>query len=90
MAKAPKRPPPSDLAASIRAALPTGKPGTASWFQLIPPDVLAELEALRQEHRDGKLPGTMTGLARTISNELLARGLSNVGPQGVIAWLKSG
>jgi hypothetical protein len=52
--------------------------------------VLAELEAIRQEFRDGKLAGTKTGLARTISNELLARGLSNIGPQGVIEWLKSG
>lgn len=81
---------PSDLAASIRAAIPSGRPGTTSWFQRIPREVLAELEAIRQEFRDGKLAGTKTGLARTISNELLARGLSNIGPQGVIEWLKSG
>lgn len=89
MAKA-QTSPPSDLASSIRAALPSGKPGSLAWFQRIPPEVLADLEALKREHREGKLPGTMTGLARTISNELLARGLSNIGPQGVIEWLKSG
>lgn len=89
MAKAPKSPP-TDLAASIRAVLPSGKPGSLAWFQRIPPEVLAELEALKREHREGKLAGTRTGLARTISNELLARGLSTIGPQGVIAWLKSG
>jgi hypothetical protein len=50
--------------------------------------VLAELEELKREHRAGKLPGTRVALAMTISEQLRLRGLSEVGLQGVSAWLR--
>jgi hypothetical protein len=52
--------------------------------------VLAELEVIRQEHRSGTLVGSRTALATTISEQLRLRGLSEIGKQGVEAWLRSG
>jgi hypothetical protein len=50
--------------------------------------VLAELEELKREHLAGKLNATRTALAITISTQLRLRGLSDVGRQGVEAWLR--
>jgi DNA-binding GntR family transcriptional regulator len=52
--------------------------------------VLSELEVIRQEHRSGTLVSSRTALATTISEQLRLRGLSEVGKQGVEAWLRSG
>lgn len=90
MAKStPTSPPPSrSLADAIRAAVPPPPRRTLPWHERLPADVLAELEEVKREHRAGKLQGTRVALAITISEQLRLRGLSEVGMQGVSAWLR--
>lgn len=78
----------SSLADAIRAAIPPPPRRTLPWHERIPADVLAELEQVKREHRAGTLPGTRVALAITISEQLRLRGLSEVGMQGVSAWLR--
>ena len=76
------------LADAIREAIPPPPRRTLPWYERLPADKRAELEELKREHRAGLLPGTRYGLAATISEELRLRGLSDVGIQGVSAWLR--
>jgi hypothetical protein len=82
------RPASKSLSDAIRAAIPPPPRRTLPWHERIPADVLAELEQVKREHRAGTLPGTRYGLAATISEQLRLRGLSDVGIQGVSAWLR--
>lgn len=75
------------LADAIRAAVPPGPVRSKAWWQAIAPDVLAELEAVKADWKAGRLPGSKAALARAIQAELSARGLSDIGSQGVTAWL---
>jgi len=79
-----KRP---SLADAIRAAVPPAPIRSRAWWHGLPPDVLAELEAVRADWKAGRLPGSKSALARAIQAELSARGLSDVGIQGITAWL---
>ena len=76
------------LADAIRAAIPPPPRRTLPWYERLPADVLAELEEVKREHRAGKLQGTRVALAICISEQLRLRGLSEVGLQGVSAWLR--
>ncbi len=90
MAKPKTSQPSSSLADAIRANVPPPARRTLPWHERLPAEVLAELEQIRQEHRSGTLVGSRTALATTISEQLRLRGLSEVGKQGVEAWLRSG
>ena len=75
------------LADAIRASIPkTGRP-VARWWHSLPPDVLDELNAVRDDLRQGRLPSNKSAVARAIVEHLHARGLSEVRKQGVLAWL---
>jgi hypothetical protein len=76
------------LADAIRAAAPPPPRRTLPWYERLPADALAELEEVKREHLAGTLNVTRTGLATTISAQLRLRGLSDVGRQGVEAWLR--
>ena len=90
MAKStPTSPPPSrSLADAIRAADPPPARRTLCWDERLPPELLAELEEVKREYRAGTLKASKTGLAMTISTQLRLRGLSDVGRQGIEAWLR--
>ena len=90
MAKStPTSPPPSrSLADAIRAAVPPPARRTLCWYERLPPELLAELEEVKREYRAGTLKASKTGLAMTISTQLRLRGLSDVGRQGIEAWLR--
>jgi hypothetical protein len=90
MAKSPpaSRPASKSLSDAIRAAIPPPPRRTLPWHERLPADVLAELEEVKREHRAGKLQGTRVALAITISEQLRLRGLSDVGRQGIEAWLR--
>lgn len=77
----------TSLADAIRAAVPPAPVRSKAWWQAVAPDVLAELEAVRADWKAGRLPGSKSALARAIQAELSARGLSDIGSQGVTAWL---
>ena len=75
------------LSEAIRAAVPP-KPGRCRpWWQKISPADLAEVEAIRDDWRAGRLAGSKYGVAKAMAKELNDRGISDVGIQGVIAWL---
>jgi hypothetical protein len=76
------------IADAIRAAIPLETKRNRRWFEKIPADVLAELEAVRQDLRDGRLPDNKSAVARAIVDQLAAMGFKDgIGIQGVIAWL---
>ena len=81
-----KRP---SLADAIRAAVPPVTRRAVCWWEKLDADTLAELEAIRAEWQSGRLPGSKAAMARAISEQLVARGLSDVGSQGVKTWLGS-
>ena len=83
-----KSPQPS-LADAIRSAVPPPVKRCLPWHERLPADALAELEQIKREHRAGTLVGSRCALAKTISEQLRKRGLSDVGEQGVAAWLRS-
>ena len=90
MAKSPpaSRPASKSLSDAIRAAIPPPPRRTLPWHERLPADVLAELEEVKREYRAGTLKASKTGLAMTISTQLRLRGLSDVGRQGIEAWLR--
>lgn len=75
------------LADAIRAAVPAITRRNVCWWERLDAATLAELEAIRAEWRAGRLPGSKAALARAIAEQLVARGLSDVGKQGVTTWL---
>lgn len=77
----------TSLADAIRASIPTTGRPVARWWHRLPADVLQELNAVRDDLREGRLPGNKSAVARAIVEHLHARGLSEVRQQGVLAWL---
>lgn len=75
------------LADAIRASIPTTGRPVIRWWHRLPPDVLGELNAVRDDLREGRLPNNKSAVARAIVEHLHARGLSEVRQQGVLAWL---
>ena len=82
MAKAPL-----SLADAIRSSVPERVRRAVQWWEKLSPDVLSELNAIREDFRHGRLPPNKSALARAIVEHLTARKLSEVKTQGVIAWL---
>lgn len=78
---------PKSLTDAIRAAVPAITRRNVCWWEKLDAATLAELESLRAEWQSGRLPGSKSALARAISEQLVARGLSDVGRQGVTTWL---
>ena len=78
---------PASLADAIRASVPDRVRRSLLWWEKLSPDVLAELEAVRQDFRHGRLPPNKSALARAIVEHLHARNLATVKTQGVISWL---
>lgn len=75
------------LADAIRSSIPTTGRPVSRWWHALPPDVLEELNAVRDDLRQGRLPNNKSAVARAIVEHLHARGLSEVRQQGVLAWL---
>ena len=79
-----KRP---SLTDAIRAAVPPVVRRQLSWWERLDAATVAELEAIREDWRAGRIPGSKTSLAKAIARELSERGLSDIGTQGVTSWL---
>lgn len=63
------------------------KPGFPAWHERLPPEVLIEVEAVRDDWRAGVIATPMRTLARSISDNLRARNLPTAGPDEVSKWL---
>lgn len=78
------------LTDAIRAAVPPCPRRSRPWWEKLDAETLAELEAIRTDHLSGRLPGSRQALAKAITDQLNARGLSDIGVQGVTTWLRGG
>ena len=58
------------------------------WEDRVPPEHHAAIEEIRSAWRSGQIAGPLACIAKLISDELAARNIATVGPQGVILWLK--
>ena len=71
----------------VREAMAAVRHGSKRWHEKVAPEHLAELAALKAAWQAGELGTRKKTLARNISARLRERGISDVGEQGVIAWL---
>ena len=63
------------------------KKGPRGWFDKLPPERQAELNAIAEEFFAGKLQGSRTALAASIHKIYTAHGLISVGRSEVLRWL---
>lgn len=77
----------ASLTDAIRSAVPPVVRRQLSWWERLDAATVAELEAIRDDWRSGRIPGSKSSLAKAIAKELAERGLSDIGAQGVTAWL---
>ena len=77
----------SGLLDDVREAMANVRLGSKKWYEKVADEHQAELAALKAAWRAGELGSRKKTLARNISARLNERGISDVGEQGVIAWL---
>jgi hypothetical protein len=82
-----KKSPSVSLLDDVREAMQAVRPGPARWYERVAPEHQAELAAVKAAWRAGELGKHKKTLARNIAARLRARGISDVGEQGVIGWL---
>lgn len=71
----------------VRKAMAAVRHGSKKWYEKVDDEHQAELAAIKAAWLAGELGSRRKTLARNISARLRARGISDVGEQGVIAWL---
>ena len=72
---------------AVREAMAKVRHGSKRWHERVAAEHLEELAAIKAAWRAGELGKRKKTLARDLSVRLRARGISDVGEQGVIAWL---
>jgi hypothetical protein len=82
-----KKSPSGGLLDAVRKEMAEVRHGPPSWWERVAPEHLAELSAIKAAWQSGELGSRKKTLARTISNNLRARGISDIGTQGVLTWL---
>ena len=75
------------LLEDLRREMAAVRHGGKRWHEKVDTEHLDELNAIKAAWRAGELGTRKKTLARNISAKLRARGISEVGEQGVIAWL---
>jgi hypothetical protein len=63
-------------------------PRVQAWYHRVLPKHVATLDELLQAWKSGRLGTHKITASRAISRILAARGIADVGPQGVLAWLR--
>jgi hypothetical protein len=71
----------------VRVAMANFRHGSKRWYEKVDDEHQAELAAIKAAWLAGELGSRRKTLARNISARLRERGISDVGEQGVIAWL---
>ena len=71
----------------VRDAMEAVRHGPARWYERVAPEHLEDLAAIKAAWKAGELGTRKKTLARNISAKLRARGISDVGEQGVVSWL---
>ena len=72
----------------VRKAMAAVRHGSKRWHEKVAPEHLAELAAIKAAWKAGELGTRRKTLARSISANMRARGISDVGEQGVMTWLE--
>jgi hypothetical protein len=72
----------------VRRAVSDARVGPATWYERLAPEHREELDAIKAEWAAGELGSRKKTLARALAENMRSRGISNVGMQGVIAWLE--
>ena len=78
--------PPSLTDEILGGIAPTAK-GPAGWFSKLPPDVQADVAAVREKLHAGKITASKHAVGKSIHAALSARGLITVGWREVVRWL---
>jgi hypothetical protein len=82
-----KQSPSGGLLDDVREAMAAVRHGPSRWYERVAPEHQAELAAIKAAWQAGELGTRRKTLARDLSARMRARGISDVGEQGVIAWL---
>lgn len=76
------------LLEDVRREMADARHGPATWWERIAPEHIDELNAIKKAWLAGELGKRKKTLARSLSENMRARGISDVGLQGVISWLE--
>ena len=82
-----KQSPSGGLLDDVREAMAAVRHGSKRWYERVAPEHQAELAAIKAAWLAGELGNRRKTLARDLSARLRARGISDIGEQGVRAWL---
>ena len=78
----------SGLLDDVRKAVSDARVGPATWYERLAPKHREEQDAIKAEWKSGELGTRKKTLARALAENMRSRGISDVGMQGVIAWLE--
>jgi hypothetical protein len=79
---------PSSLRDDVRKAVSDARFGSPTWYERLAPEHREELDAIKADWVAGELGKRKKTLARALAVNMRVRGISDVGMQGVIAWLE--
>jgi hypothetical protein len=82
-----KKQSPSGLLDDVRKAMANTRHGSKRWHEKVAPEHQAELAAIKAAWLAGELGARKKTLARSLAENMRSRGISDVGLQGVLAWL---
>jgi hypothetical protein len=83
-----KKNPSVGLLDEVRESLQAFRHGPTPWYERVAAEHAGELNAIKAAWRAGELGGRKKTAARSISDKLRKRGISDIGYQGVIEWLE--
>ena len=75
------------LLSDVREAMDAVRHGSKRWYEKVDAEHQAELAAIKAAWLAGELGSRRKTLARDLSARMRERGISDIGEQGVIAWL---
>ena len=82
-----KKSPGGSLLDDVREAMANIRLGSKRWYERVAPEHQAELAAIKAAWLAGELGARKKTLARSLAENMRTRGISDVGLQGVLAWL---
>lgn len=78
----------SSLRDDVRKAISDARIGSPTWYERLAPEHREELDLIKADWLAGELGKRKKTLARALAESMRTRGISDVGMQGVIAWLE--
>lgn len=76
-----------DIVAEIAAAIPPATPGSRPWWERVPDQHAATIDAIHAAWHRGEFGVRKITAARIIAKALAEFGIT-IGEQGVLAWLR--